>query len=283
MYVRSFQVPFHKRYKYKITTTDLVQIENLNKQTILQFNFNDNTFNTFKYDNLTNKYEMSGNHSKNKIYDDVKYKDNNGIGNNYCYKIGFAVIYDNFSDLYDYVCSENFIDAYAIFFESEESIETIKFVENFVESEASIKTIKFVENFVESGYIEKTFLPTDEHIDWKKIINLLKSHGVVGTRYGTGYTSYDEYLSIVLNYNLTVEETNCSIEHILTGFRDVPNLKSHLINLYLEYVDKPITQSKPIKLIGEMVNANYGFVNPGIIKTPLYSSNDCNLIFNDDN
>lgn len=255
MYVRSLQVPFRKRYKYKIITTDVAQIKNLSEQMVLQFNFDDNTFNTFKYDNFTNKYEMSGTHSKNKIYDDVKYKDNHGIGNNYLYAINFMESYDNFTDLYDYVCSENYTDTCAIFFESESSKETME----------------FVENFVESGYIEKTFLPTDEYINWKKIIELLKSHGVVGTRYGIGFNSYDEYLDIVLNYNLTREETSYSIEHILTGFKNVPNLKSHLINLYLEYIDKSVAQSKPIKLIGEMVNANYGYFNPCIIKTPIYS------------
>lgn len=66
-------------------------------------------------------------------------------------------------------------------------------------------------------------------------------------------------------WELNLEETNASVEHILTGFKNFPALKSHLVKLYLEFADKPIkNEFKPIKIVGKIVNVNYGLANPFI-------------------
>ena len=151
----------------------------------------------------------------------------------------------------------------------------------FFESEVEKKTIELAENYVERGLIEKIFLDTDQYINWRKIISLLKTHGLVGTRCGSGYYCDEEYLSVVVSYELNLEETNASVEHILTGFKNFPALKSHLVKLYLEFVDKPIdNESKPIITVGKIVNANYGFVNPFIKEIPIYFTDNSNFIFN---
>jgi hypothetical protein len=108
-FIQNLQVPFNKRYEYKIITRDLSKLENISKQIVLEFIFPDNSFNTFKYNDIDKEYDMCGTHSKDKIYDDVKYKDNHGPGNNYSYSIRLDNTFDNFADLYEYVCEENFV------------------------------------------------------------------------------------------------------------------------------------------------------------------------------
>ncbi len=75
-----------------------------------------------------------------------------------------------------------------------------------------------------------------------------------------------------MDYYLTLNETNTSIEHILTGFVNLPEIKSHLVNLYLKYMSEPIEPNHTIKKIGEIVVANYESTNPGIKTIPIYSN-----------